>query len=66
MQLWINGKSREFEEGLTVQELLDHLSLRPERLAVERNREIVPKAEYRSTQLKTDDRLELVSFVGGG
>jgi len=46
--------------------LLDRLKIRTPRVAVERNREIVPKAEYASTALAPGDVLEVVEFVGGG
>ena len=62
----INGQSRKIEEGTTVSVLLDQLGLGERRVAVERNREIVPRAEHASTILAAGDRLELVTFVGGG
>jgi sulfur carrier protein len=62
----INGQARKIEEGTTVSVLLDQLGLGERRVAVERNREIVPRAEHASTILAAGDRLELVTFVGGG
>ena len=62
----INGQARKIEEGTTVSVLLDQLGLGERRVAVERNREIVPRAEHASTILVAGDRLELVTFVGGG
>jgi sulfur carrier protein len=62
----INGQPRKIEEGTTVFVLLDQLGLGERRVAVERNREIVPRAEHASTILAAGDRLELVTFVGGG
>lgn len=62
----INGQPRKIEEGTTVFVLLDQLGLGERRVAVERNREIVPRAEHASTILVAGDRLELVTFVGGG
>jgi sulfur carrier protein len=53
-------------EGASVAALLDRLKIRTPRVAVERNREIVPKAEYASTALAPGDELEVVEFVGGG
>jgi sulfur carrier protein len=53
-------------EGASVAALLDRLQIRTPRVAVERNREIVPKAEYASTALAPGDELEVVEFVGGG
>ena len=65
MEILINGESHTVGE-VTVGELLSSLGLDPARLAVERNREIVPKREYDSTRLADGDRLEIVQFVGGG
>ncbi len=62
----INGQPRKIEEGTTVSVLLVQLELGERRVAVERNREIVPRAEHASTILVAGDRLELVTFVGGG
>lgn len=62
----INGQPKQIEEGTTVSVLLDQLGLGERRVAVERNREIVPRAQHASTILAPGDRLELVTFVGGG
>lgn len=50
----------------TVAGLLSQLQLQPGNVAVERNREIVPRAQYGQTALADGDRLEIVTFVGGG
>ena len=65
MEVQINGESR-IIEPMTVMELIRSLDLDPARLAVERNRDIVPKREYESTSLADGDKLEIVQFVGGG
>jgi sulfur carrier protein len=62
----INGQTRTIEYGTTVSVLLDQLGFGERRVAVERNREIVPRASHASTVLAAGDRLELVMFVGGG
>lgn len=62
----LNGEERELAEGTTVASLLEELGLKPELLAVERNRDIVPKEAYEDTLLKEGDDVEVVSFVGGG
>lgn len=66
MQLTINGDKREFPEGLTLTALVAHLGMKTDRVAVELNREIVPRGEWQATTLKTGDQLEIVHFVGGG
>ena len=66
MQIMLNGESREIVEGLTVAGLLQELRLTTGRIAVEINQQIVPRAEHASTTLAEGDKLEIVSFVGGG
>jgi len=66
MKVVINGEPREMADGLTVQGLIHHLKLKEERLAVERNQEIVRRAEWAITLLREGDKLEIVHFVGGG
>lgn len=66
MELTINGENRRFEDRLTLNDLVTALGLEAKKLAVERNREIVPKSAYADTWLANGDRLEIVHFVGGG
>jgi sulfur carrier protein len=66
MQIILNGQKKEIPAGLTVEELLRHLAIKPERVAVEINEEIVRKAAYAATAVKEGDRVEVVQFMGGG
>lgn len=66
MQITVNGQSRTEREGASVAELLAALSLEPRRVAVERNKLIVPRAQYAQTTLTEGDTLEIVTLVGGG
>jgi thiamine biosynthesis protein ThiS len=66
LQLTINGDRREVPDNLTIESLIRHLSLAPERLAVERNREVVRRTDWPHTQLEENDHLEIIHFVGGG
>jgi sulfur carrier protein len=66
MLLHLNGEPGEFPEGLTVASLVAHLGMKADRVAVELNLEIVPRASWQSTALKDGDKLEVVHFVGGG
>ncbi|HEY7405315.1 MAG TPA: sulfur carrier protein ThiS [Candidatus Angelobacter sp.] len=66
MLLQINGDPREFPDGLTVAALVAQLGMKPDRVAVELNLEIVPRAKWETTALKSGDKLEVVHFVGGG
>ena len=66
MHLFINGDEKEFANTLSLAELVEQLGMKGDRVAVELNREIVPRAQWAGTQLKDADRLEIVHFVGGG
>lgn len=62
----VNGETRSVAPGTTVTALIALLGLADRRVAVERNREVVPRAQHGSTVLNPGDKLELVTFVGGG
>ena len=62
----VNGESHEIPEGTTVSDLVVRLGLGGKPVAVERNREVVPRARHPETTLADGDRVELVTFVGGG
>lgn len=66
MRLVVNGEETEAADGTTVRDLLVRLGLGGGLVAVERNGEVVPRAEHASTALADGDRLEVVHFVGGG
>lgn len=71
MKLHINGKEGTFsgpsgEGSLTVAALVEMLGMKPDRVAVELNLDIVPRDRWAETQLNEGDRLEIVHFVGGG
>lgn len=66
IRLIVNGQERSFQSPIDVRGLLDALGLGDTLVAVERNREIVPRAEYASTPLEENDEIEIVHFVGGG
>jgi thiamine biosynthesis protein ThiS len=66
MQIIVNGDRREVPDGLTVAALLEVLQMRANRVAIERNREILPRAQWQTTQVQPDDSFEIVQFVGGG
>jgi sulfur carrier protein len=66
MRLQINGDEKEFADGLSLADLIAHLGMKADRVAVELNREIVPRAQWAETALHDGDKLEIVHFVGGG
>lgn len=66
MRVEVNGERHEVEPGTTVLGLLRRLGIGGGPVAVERNREIVPRALHQTTSLRDGDQLEVVQFVGGG
>ncbi len=66
IEITVNGKTRSVPAGTTIADLVAELDLETRRVAVERNRDVVPRAQHASTELAAGDRLEVVTFVGGG
>jgi sulfur carrier protein len=66
MRIVVNGQTREVSEGLTVKALLVELGTGEGPVAVERNKQIVPRARHAATRIHDGDELEVVQFVGGG
>ncbi|HTV60170.1 MAG TPA: sulfur carrier protein ThiS [Verrucomicrobiae bacterium] len=66
MKVTINGEGREIPEGLSVRALLEFLKMTPERVAIERNLEILPRTKWADTPVEIGDRFEIVHLVGGG
>jgi sulfur carrier protein len=66
MNLIINGEDRQFDSALTISALLERLGMKPDRVAVELNHELISRERWPGTQLNDDDKLEIVHFVGGG
>jgi sulfur carrier protein len=69
MNFVLNGQLREFPQLASpahLQDLIAELGLKSDRVAIEHNGNIVPRAEWVSTALAEGDRLEIVHFVGGG
>ena len=66
MQVFVNGDPFEIKDGAVVKDLVEALTDDPRGIAIELNREIVPKSKHAETSLNDGDRLEVVQFVGGG
>jgi sulfur carrier protein len=66
VEVVVNGEAECLPEGATVRDLLDSHRAPLDRVAVEVNREIVPRADHASRRLSSGDRVEIVTFVGGG
>lgn len=62
----INGQRRELKERISLEEFLIQEGYEGKRVALERNGEIVPKEQYKTVILDSEDILEIVTFVGGG
>jgi thiamine biosynthesis protein ThiS len=66
MQLIVNGESKICAEPVSLSQFITQLGMKGDRVAVELNREIAPRAQWDATQLHEGDQLEIVHFVGGG
>lgn len=66
MQIQVNGEPRRLDRAVTVAQLLAELGLSERRVAVEVNREIVPRSEHARCELRDADRVEVVIAIGGG
>jgi len=66
MQILVNGDEIELQEGDTILDLLEHLSLQDAKLAIELNQSIVPRSLHKEQVLKHHDQVEIVHAIGGG
>ncbi|MEL6325034.1 MAG: sulfur carrier protein ThiS [Pseudomonadota bacterium] len=66
MRIILNGEPRDVPPGTTLSDLVLTLGPDPRGIAIERNREIVPKSQHGAVVLADGDQLEVVQFVGGG
>ena len=66
MEITLNGEKYTLERGSNLVDLIEKLGLNMDKLAIERNLEIVPKSKFAMTIIKEGDKLELVHFIGGG
>ena len=66
LKITVNGSAMELPDGATIENLLIQLELDARLVAVERNLEIVPKANYSAEKIAPGDSIEIVQFVGGG
>jgi sulfur carrier protein len=66
IELLVNGEPYEVPPGTTIAALLVRLQMQPRLVAVERNRDLVPRGQHAACTLEAGDRLEIVTLVGGG
>ena len=66
MKIRVNGEDKEVSENLSVSGLLEFLGMANTRVAIERNLDILPRANWQTTMVRAGDSYEIVHFVGGG
>ncbi len=66
MIIRVNGEEKFFKDGFTIEDVLNELKIKPEGIAVDLNRGIIPKRLYKNTMLTDGDSLEIVRMTGGG
>ena len=66
IEITVNGAPRRVSPGATVADLITDLGLGDRQVAVERNRDVVPRARHAEVRLESGDHVEVVTFVGGG
>ena len=66
MEITLNGEKYNLETGSNIVDLIEKLGLNIDKLAIERNLEIVPKSNYSEINIADGDQIEIVHFIGGG
>jgi sulfur carrier protein len=66
MTVVINGERADIPDGLNVADLIEHLGMPLDRVALERNLDILPRSQWKETPVQPSDTFEIVHFVGGG
>lgn len=66
MKIILNGEEKEIKEGTTIKELIQELGIKAPNYAVAVGMDVIPKSEYETYRLKEGDKVEIVTFVGGG
>ena len=66
MKIYLNGEDINLEHSITVEKLLELYNIDKNKVAIERNMEILNRSEYQSVSLNEGDKLEVIHFIGGG
>ncbi|MGB0468340.1 MAG: sulfur carrier protein ThiS [Pontibacterium sp.] len=66
IRLIVNGETMQLSSPNNLKQLLEHLRLGEKRIAVELNREIIPRSQHENTRIREGDRIEIVRAIGGG
>ena len=66
IEIQLNGQIHKFETSLSIEQLLNKLSINKKKVAVELNKSVVPKQKYSNIKIANQDVVEIVTFIGGG
>jgi thiamine biosynthesis protein ThiS len=66
LRIQVNGQLQQVEENLSLSQLIASLDLKPNQIAIELNQKVIRRGEWQNTDLRDDDKIEIVHFVGGG
>jgi thiamine biosynthesis protein ThiS len=66
MNVRLNGEDRQLPAEMTLEGLVEHLELKGKPIAIELNREVIPRPRFSEVKVREGDRIEVVTFVGGG
>ena len=66
MHIVLNGKKFSINEKDTISILLKKIDIKSSKVAIEVNKVVIPKEKYRDFKLKKNDKVEVVTFIGGG
>ena len=66
IEIQLNGQIHKFETSLSIEQLLNKLSINKKKVAVELNKSVVPKQKYSSIKIANQDVVEILTFIGGG
>ncbi len=66
MDITVNGKEKDIPYGSTIETLLMILDISPNGIAVEMNKQVIPKTRHNVTFLRDEDNIEIIQMVGGG
>lgn len=66
IQVYLNGETRKIPSDFNLQQLLEHFSLPSQRVAVELNKTVVRRGDWKATKINDADTIEVIHFVGGG
>ena len=66
IQIYINGKKKDINVNDNLNNILEDFSIKNKLVAIELNREVVPKSKYKTKRISQNDRIEILELIGGG